>query len=390
MVVSLSIIGAPGLIGQRHTQHALDEPNVNLTCIVDPTPAGPPYAEKLGVKLYRSTEDMLAARTKGEVRVDAAILATPNATHVPLGIQLVQAGIHTLVEKPFSTDVESGRALLAAEASSSAKILNPYVVNTKKLLDNGKLGNVLAVQGTWACLKPMSHFAAPTEWRREKGTGGVLMINLSHEIDCLRYLFGNITRVYCEVGASTRGFPVDETGAVTLRFGSGVVGTFVFSECGLPLRTCALLGLTVVLAAHQRRLTSLRPQQARIRSCRKPQALLRFPPLVLLFPWLTNGSVQGETVYTVLGTQGSLAFPSLQVWHYPSLSGSWTDPLIRSDPLPLDPTPPFTHQLRHFVDVVEGRAEPRCSGRDALQTIATLEAIAKSIETGLPVEVEQM
>ncbi|KAJ8296395.1 scyllo-inositol 2-dehydrogenase (NAD(+)) [Rhodotorula toruloides] len=318
MVVSLSIIGAPGLIGQRHTQHALDEPNVNLTCIVDPTPAGPPYAEKLGVKLYRSTEDMLAARTKGEVRVDAAILATPNATHVPLGIQLVQAGIHTLVEKPFSTDVESGRALLAAEASSSAKILvghhrrfNPYVVNTKKLLDNGKLGNVLAVQGTWACLKPMSHFAAPTEWRREKGTGGVLMINLSHEIDCLRYLFGNITRVYCEVGASTRGFPVDETGA-------------------------------------------------------------------------------GETVYTVLGTQGSLAFPSLQVWHYPSLSGSWTDPLIRSDPLPLDPTPPFTHQLRHFVDVVEGRAEPRCSGRDALQTIATLEAIAKSIETGLPVEVEQM
>lgn len=252
MVVSLSIIGAPGeaslslrwtradadrptpgLIGQRHTQHALDEPNVNLTCIVDPTPAGPPYAEKLGVKLYRSTEDMLAARTKGEVRVDAAILAvrpaltsltswatrssptplrqTPNATHVPLGIQLVQAGIHTLVEKPFSTDVESGRALLAAEASSSAKILvghhrrfvglarlclsavvggtnartpltfatcqNPYVVNTKKLLDNGKLGNgkcipggsrlsgademgpVLAVQGTWACLKVRRHFS---------------------------------------------------------------------------------------------------------------------------------------------------------------------------------------------------------------------------------------
>ncbi|KAL7344096.1 quinate utilization oxidoreductase QutH [Rhodotorula toruloides] len=356
MVVSLSIIGAPGLIGQRHTQHALDEPNVNLTCIVDPTPAGPPYAEKLGVKLYRSTEDMLAARTKGEVRVDAAILATPNATHVPLGIQLVQAGIHTLVEKPFSTDVESGRALLAAEASSSAKILvghhrrfNPYVVNTKKLLDNGKLGNVLAVQGTWACLKPMSHFAAPTEWRREKGTGGVLMINLSHEIDCLRYLFGNITRVYCEVGASTRGFPVDETGAVTLRFGSGVVGTFVFSDASAsPYFFEAATGENPLM----------------------PQT--------------------GETVYTVLGTQGSLAFPSLQVWHYPSLSGSWTDPLIRSDPLPLDPTPPFTHQLRHFVDVVEGRAEPRCSGRDALQTIATLEAIAKSIETGLPVEVEQM
>uniref|UniRef100_A0A0K3CHY2 BY PROTMAP: gi/472581415/gb/EMS19154.1/ quinate utilization oxidoreductase QutH [Rhodosporidium toruloides NP11] n=1 Tax=Rhodotorula toruloides TaxID=5286 RepID=A0A0K3CHY2_RHOTO len=329
MVVSLCIVGAPGLIGQRHTQHALDEPNVNLTCIVDPTPAGPPYAEKLGVKLYRSTEEMLAARAAGEVKVDAAILATPNATHVPLGIKLVQAGIHTLVEKPFSTDVNSGKALLEAEAASWAKILNPYIANTKKLLDDNKLGRILAVQGTWACLKPMSYFAAPTEWRKEKGTGGVLMINLSHEIDCLRYLFGDITRVYCEVGASTRGYPVDETGAVTLRFASGVVGTFLFSECG-------------------------------------------------------------ETVYTILGTQSSLAFPSLEVWHYPSPSGSWTDPLLRSDPLPLDPTPPFTHQLRHFVDVVEGRAEPRCSGRDALQTIATLEAIARSIETGLPVEVQQL
>ncbi|BGP29504.1 hypothetical protein JCM10296v2_001243 [Rhodotorula toruloides] len=369
MVVPLCIVGAPGLIGQRHTRHALDEPNVNLTCIVDPTPAGLPYAEKLGVKLYRSTEEMLAARARQEVEVDAAILATPNATHVPLGVQLVQAGIHTLVEQPFSMDVESGKALLAAEVSSWAKILNPYVVNTKKLLDNGKLGKVLAVQRTWACLKPTSYFAAPSEWRKEKGAGGVLMINLSHEIDCLRYLFGDIARVYCEVGASTRGFRVDETGAVTLKFASSVVGTFLFSDASVsPYFFEAATGENPLM-----------PQAA------SPP----LPPPFSLFPLLTVLK-QGETVYTILGTQGSLAFPSLQVWHYPSSSGSWTDPLLRSAPLPVDPTPPFTHQLRHFVDVVEARAEPRCSGRDALQTIATFEAIGRSIERGLPVEVAHM
>lgn len=160
MVVSLCIVGAPGelvanvltaqadvtrstgLIGQRHTQHARDEPNVQLTCIVDPTPAGSPFAEKCGVELYRSIEEMLAARGEEAIKVDAAILAvrhflvwsqliplitlllqTPNTTHVPLGIQLVKAGIHTLVEKPVSTDVDSGKALLAAEAASSARIL---------------------------------------------------------------------------------------------------------------------------------------------------------------------------------------------------------------------------------------------------------------------------
>lgn len=78
--------------------------------------------------------------------------------------------------------------------------------------------------------QPASYFEAPTDWRKALGTGGVIMINLSHEIDCLRFLLGDIVRVYCEVGRSTRGFPVDETGACTLRFASGVVGTFVFSE----------------------------------------------------------------------------------------------------------------------------------------------------------------
>jgi predicted dehydrogenase len=127
----ICVIGAPGLIGVRHTQHCLDEPTVELTCVVDPTPAGPLLAEKIKVSpyrclycvcgaanglavlfqvpLYTSIDAMLAARAAGEVKVAGAILATPNATHVSLGIQLVEAGIHALVEKPMSTDIPSGR-----------------------------------------------------------------------------------------------------------------------------------------------------------------------------------------------------------------------------------------------------------------------------------------
>lgn len=100
----------------------------------------------------------------------------------------------------------------------------------KYLLASESIGDIVAVQGQWTALKPLSYFQHPTEWRQDSSTGGVILINLVHDIDLLRHLFGNVARVYCEVGKKTRGFQVEETGAATLRFASGVVGTFVFSE----------------------------------------------------------------------------------------------------------------------------------------------------------------
>lgn len=52
----------------------------------------------------------------------------------------------------------------------------------------------------------------------------------ARSVDLLRHLFGNIVRVFCELGPSTRGHDVEETGACTLKFENGMVGTFVFSE----------------------------------------------------------------------------------------------------------------------------------------------------------------
>ncbi|GAA5961100.1 hypothetical protein JCM8115_005825 [Rhodotorula mucilaginosa] len=334
------------LIGRRHIEHVRSEPQTHLTAVVDPTPAGLAYAEELGVSAYASVEELLQARSDGAVRVDAAILATPNATHVPLSLQLTAGGVHTLVEKPFSTDAISGKELVRAADECDAKLLNPYVTRAKELLDGGRLGQVLAVQGIWATKKPDSYFEAPTEWRKAPGTGGVIMINLSHEIDCLRFLLGDIVRVYCEGGQSTRGFPVDETGACTLRFASGVVGTFIFSDAtASPYNFESATGENPLLPA------------------------------------------TGQTTYTLLGTRGSMAFPDLQPWHYSSQDGCWTDTLTQDAAGAIDTTPPFTLQLRHFVEVVRGQAEPRCSARDGLATVATLEAIIESLRTGKPVDV---
>lgn len=97
----------------------------------------------------------------------------------------------------------------------------------------------------------------------------------------------------------------------------------------------------------------------------------------------------GESAYTILGTQGSLSFLQLKIWRYSDPAHSWTDKLVQDGPLAIDPTPPFTHQLRHFADVCEGVVEPMYGGEDALSTIITLEAILLSMQTRQPVDVAQ-
>lgn len=122
--------------------HVLEEPLCNLACIVDPAPAGVELAEKHGCPLYAGVPEMLAAISSNHLKVDGAILATPTGTHVPLGLLLVKAGIHVIVEKPLSVDVAGGKELVGAAAASGAQILvghhrrfNPYIREVRMSLN---------------------------------------------------------------------------------------------------------------------------------------------------------------------------------------------------------------------------------------------------------------
>jgi len=144
--VPIVVIGT-GLIGKRHIQHILSEPRTRLSAIVEPGPNGPAAAQELGVPHFGSIEDLIAAHASGAIQVAGAIVGTPNATHVQLGMILLAAGIHCLVEKPLSTTVDDGRQLVAAAKGSNAKLLvghhrrfNPHIRTLKSIIDRGDLG----------------------------------------------------------------------------------------------------------------------------------------------------------------------------------------------------------------------------------------------------------
>jgi predicted dehydrogenase len=104
-LVRIAIIGQ-GHIGQAHVSAVRDVPSAVLACIVDQhPPAGAVSADQ--PPFFASIEEMLQS-----IDVDAAIVCTPDHTHVEFSKQLLQAGIDVLCEKPICTDVSGGLELV--------------------------------------------------------------------------------------------------------------------------------------------------------------------------------------------------------------------------------------------------------------------------------------
>lgn len=359
MPLKISIIGV-GLIGPRHAQAVLSNPSTELVALVDPAPSGPATAAQLQTRYFPSVSSMLTS-IDVDNKPDAAIVCTPNDTHVPVSKELLSAGLHVLVEKPLSTSIDTGLSLLrhaARPEHAHLRLLvghhrrfNPYVVKTKELIESNSLGRIIAVNGLWTLYKPPEYFSGPTSWRRSRETGGgVVLINLVHDIDILQHLFGPIVRVHAERTAPSRPNPphdAEDGAAITFRFASGVVGTFLVCDA-TPSPHNFEAG------------TGENPTIPRT----------------------------GEDFYRIFGSEACLSVPDMTRWNYDGQPvKSWTQELtverveVSTDVVPLEA------QLAHFVDVIQGQAEPSCTGEAGLRALVVCDAVRRAMESGMPVDV---
>src|SRR6478735_1022674 len=104
--VKLAVMGA-GMIGKRHVEHVLAQPEAELLAIVDPSPAGRALAEEKGVRWFASFAAMAA-----EAKPEGMMVATPNQLHVANGLECIAAGVPALVEKPLADDVGAATRLV--------------------------------------------------------------------------------------------------------------------------------------------------------------------------------------------------------------------------------------------------------------------------------------
>ena len=341
----IALVGA-GQIGRRHIQAMRANPDLHvLAAIADPSPAAEGLARELGVPFYASEQQLLDRE-----KPDGVIIGTPNQHHASVGLSCVERNTPMLVEKPIADSVAAALGLVAAAEKASVPILvghhrrhNPIMQKAAEVIRSGAIGRVIAVAGLWLSHKPTDYFNIT--WRKEPG-GGPILINAIHDIDCLRMLCGEIDTVQASTASTARPHPVEDTAAAVLTFASGALGTLTVSDA--------------VSAPWNWEWTSQEN------------------------PWYPH---EPENCFFITGTLGSLTVPSLELRRHEDGKQTWQLPMTMTR-LHYTPADPYVEQMRNFVDVIRGKAEPVLNGANGARTLATTLAISESARTKLPVSID--
>ncbi|WP_089300128.1 Gfo/Idh/MocA family protein [Haloechinothrix alba] len=341
---AIAVVGA-GLIGRTHIALVREHPACRLAAIIDPDPAAGDLAEQAGVPRYASPAEAFSVS-----RSDGAVVATPNTQHVGCALECVAAGVPVLVEKPIADNVADAEKLVAAASAAGVPLLvghhrrhSPILATAQEIVARGTLGSPVALMGSALFYKPDGYFeAAP--WRRDPG-GGPILINMIHEVDNLRALCGEIVEVQATASTSARGFTVEDTVAIGLRFAGGALGTFLLSDTAASTRSWEQTSGENPRYAH----------------------------------------AGDEDCYVVTGTRGSLAVPTMRLTTYQGQPG-WTEPFDTSV-VDVPRRDPLRAQLDHFHDVLRAGTPPLVTGQDGVRTLRATQAIAAAARTNGPVAI---
>jgi predicted dehydrogenase len=335
------VVAGAGLIGRRHLELIAASPDCTVAGIADPSAEARAFAEAHHIAWYPDHRPLLA-----QEKPDGLIVASPNSLHLAIALDSIAHGVPALVEKPVTDTVAAAQVLAEAVRRSGVPVLvghhrrhNPRIKAVRETIAGGQLGQLTAVVGLWLLQKPDDYFE--TAWRREQG-GGPVLINLVHDIDNLRFICGEIEEVQAMTSNRVRGFAVEDTAALLLKFANGALGTVTLSD------------------------TTPAPWSWELSSGENAA----YPR-------------QDQPCYLFAGTRGSLSVPSLELWSYPGETG-WYAPLRRRE-IAVAPLDPLVEQLRHFLAVIARRELPLVTVEDAMGTLAVIEAVKEAARTGGPI-----
>ena len=151
------------------------------------------------VKVFRDYDEMLA-----DPAVELVVVNTPSYTHYEYTKKSLQAGKHTVVEKPFTATVAQAEELIELAKAKGVKLAvfqnrryDSDLRTVKKILQEGWLGDLKDVEFRYdrynPALSPKIHKETP-----QPGAGCVYDLG-PHLIDSALYLFGVPQAVFADI-----------------------------------------------------------------------------------------------------------------------------------------------------------------------------------------------
>lgn len=166
---------------------------------------------------------------------DAVIISNPTALHLEVAIPAAQAGCHLLLEKPISHNMERVEELEEAVAQGGGQVLvgfqfrfHPGLEKTAELVKHGVVGRPLSARAVYGEYLPGMH---PWEdYRRSYSArqelGGGVILTLCHPLDYLRWILGEVASLWAFAGPLNNfEIQVEDTAEIGLNFLSGAVGS---------------------------------------------------------------------------------------------------------------------------------------------------------------------
>jgi predicted dehydrogenase len=322
------VVGA-GSIGERHVRCFLATGRARVSFVE----INPDLRAAVAAR-YPDTTARASLEAAIEQPPEAAVIATPAPLHVPQATQLVERGVHLLIEKPLSVSTEGVEALadLVAKRRVIAAVAyvmraQPALAEMREAIVSGRFGKplqLIAVSGQdFAFYRPAY---AKTYYGHRASGGGAVQDALTHVLNAAQWLVGEMDRVVADAAhLAIEGVDVEDTVNVLSRHGD-VVASYSLNQHQAP----------------------------------------------------------NETTITVVCERGTARFEIHNGrWRSMERTGDpWTD----HDLPKLDRDGPFVRQANAFLDAVEGKADPLCTLDEGIGTLRANLAILRSADGGSWVE----
>ena len=212
-----------GSIGKRHSRLLTKQfPELSVTSIGHRQVYGDDFAKSGQFNTPVDPGKLL------EANPDAAIVAGPASAHLAIARCLLNAGVHVLIEKPVACTSEGVKELQLLAERRRCVVLLGYNLRFSNSLNRFKqcltdqiVGRILSVRcevgqylPDWRCGADFKQSVSA-----QKLLGGGVLLELSHEIDYLQWIFGSICLVSGQLlQQSEWGLDVEDTAHILLTF----------------------------------------------------------------------------------------------------------------------------------------------------------------------------